>query len=76
MSTVVKSIRVKEEIWESLRRLSKEENKPLAHLLNEALERYLADKIRKRGAEKIQKLPRLSLGKDTITREEIYEGRY
>lgn len=76
MSTVVKSIRVKEEIWESLRKLSKEENRPLTQLLNEALEKYLADKIRKRGAEEMQKLPSLSLGKDTITREEIYEGRY
>lgn len=76
MSTIVKSIRVKEEIWETLRRLSKEENRPLTQLLDEALEKYLVEKIKKRAAEKIRKLPRLSLGKDTITREEIYEGRY
>ena len=48
MRTVVKSIRVKEEIWEALYRLSKEENKSLTQLLNEALEKYLTEKIRKK----------------------------
>ncbi len=76
MRTVVKSIRVKEEIWEALYRLSKEENKSLTQLLNEALEKYLAEKIRKRAIEKMQKLPKLSLGNKPLTREEIYEGRY
>ncbi len=48
MSTIVKSIRVKEEIWETLRRVSKEENKPLTQLLDEALEGYLGEKIKKK----------------------------
>ncbi len=76
MSTIVKSIRVREEIWETLRRLSKEENRPLTQLLDEALESYLAEKIRKKAVKKILNLPKLSLGKEPITREEIYEGRY
>ena len=48
MRTVVKSVRVKEEIWEALHRLGKEENKSLTQLLNEALEKYLTEKIRKK----------------------------
>ena len=75
MGTVVKSIRVKEEIWECFRRISKEENRPLSQLINEALEKYLAEKAGKMAAEKILKLPELSLGPEPLTREEIYEGR-
>lgn len=76
MGTVVKSVRVREEIWENFRRLSKEENRSLAQLLNEALEKYLAEKGGRRAAEKIRRLPKLSLGKEPLIREEIYEGRY
>jgi len=76
MGNTVKSIRVKEELWESLHRLSKEENRPLTQLLNEALERYLAEKSGKKAAEKIRNLPTLSLGEEPLTREEIYEDRY
>ena len=75
MRTVVKSVRVKEEIWEALHRLGKEENKSLTQLLNEALEKYLTEKIRKKAIEKMQKLPKLSLGNKPLTREEIYEDR-
>jgi len=76
MGMVVKSVRVKEEIWENFRRLSKEENRPLAQLLNEALEKYLIEKGGKKAAEKIRRLPELSLGNEPFSREEIYEGRY
>ena len=75
MGSTVKSIRIKDELWEGLHRLSKEENKPLTQLFNEALERYLAEKSGKKAAQKIRKLPALSLGKESCTREEIYEDR-
>jgi len=75
MSSTVKSIRIKEELWEGLHRLSKEENKPLTQLFNEALERYLAEARGKKAAEKIRNLPTLSLGEEPLTREEIYEDR-
>jgi len=75
MGTVVKSVRVREELWESFRRISKEENRPLSQLINEALERYLAEKSGKIAAERIRRLPELSLGVEPLTREEIYEGR-
>jgi len=72
----VKSIRVKEEVWEILRQLSKEKNKPLTHILEEALEKYIEEIFRKRAVEKLRNLPNLSLGKEIFTREEIYEDRY
>lgn len=37
-----------------------------------ALEKYLSEKIRKKAIEKMQKLPKLSLGSKPLTREEIY----
>jgi predicted DNA-binding protein len=75
MGSTVKSIRVEEELWDSLHRLSKEEDRPLTQLLNEALERYLAEKSGRKAAEKARNLPALSLGGEPVTREEIYEDR-
>lgn len=76
MATVVKSVRLKEEIWETLRRLSKEEGRPLSHLLNEAIEEYVAERTKQKAVERLRKLPRLSLGGKPLSREEIYDGRY
>ncbi|RLD96769.1 MAG: hypothetical protein DRI91_06580 [Aquificota bacterium] len=75
MGSTVKSIRVREELWERLHRLSREESKPLTQLLNEALEKYLAEKSGRKAAEKVRNLPVLSLGGEPVTREEIYEDR-
>lgn len=72
----MKSIRVKEEVWEILRQLSKEKNKSLTHILEEALEKYIEEIFRKRAVEKLRNLPNLSLGKEIFTQEEIYEDRY
>lgn len=44
MRTVVKSVRVKEEIWEALHRLGKEENKSLTQLLNEGIRKIFIRK--------------------------------
>ncbi|MDL1957724.1 MAG: hypothetical protein LWW95_11870 [Candidatus Desulfofervidus auxilii] len=72
----MKSIRVKEEVWEILRQLSKEKNKSLTHILEGALEKYIEEIFRKRAVEKLRNLPNLSLGKEIFTQEEIYEDRY
>ncbi len=76
MGSTVKSVRVREDLWERLRKLSQESSKPLSQLLNEALERYLGEVDGKRAAEKIRNLPELSLGGKPLTREELYEDRY
>ncbi len=74
MGSIVKSVRVRKELWERLRRLSRERNKPLSQLLNEALESYLSEMEGGKAAERLRSLPRLSLGGKPLTREELYLG--
>ncbi len=73
MESVVKSVRVREDLWEGLRKLSRKKNRPLSQLLNEALERYLGETDVEEAVEKIRSLPELSLGEEPLTREELYE---
>ncbi len=75
MERVVKSIRIKEEVWEALRQISKERNEPITYILEEALEKYLTEVFRKKAVKKLQDLPSLHLGKKAFTREEVYEDR-
>lgn len=75
MERVVKSIRIREEIWELVRQISKEQNKPIAYILEDALEKYISEIFKEKAVKKLQSLPTLHLGEEPFTREEIYEDR-
>ena len=73
---IVKSIRIKEELWENLRALSKEDSKHISDIVEESIEEHLAKRNKAKAIEKLQQLPGLSLGGKPVSREDIYEGRY
>ncbi len=73
---IVKSIRIKEELWENLRALSKEDGKHISDIVEESIKEYLAKRNMAQAIEKLQQLPGLSLGGEPISREDIYEDRY
>ena len=76
MMRVVKSIRIREDLWESVRTLSKEQNRYISDIIEESLEKYLAQQVGNKAVETLKSLPSLSLGGKTVSREHIYEGRY
>ncbi len=73
---VVKSIRIREDLWENVRALSKEQDRYISDIIEESLEKYLAEQCSEKAVETLKRLPALSLGGETVTRKEIYEGRY
>ncbi|OAQ20218.1 ribbon-helix-helix domain-containing protein [Thermosulfurimonas dismutans] len=76
MGTVVKSIRVEEELWEAIKDLSREEKKPISRIVAEAIQKYLEERRIKGKIKAIRELPRLSLGGEPFRREDLYEDRY
>ena len=73
---IVRSIRIKENLWEVLRTFSRESGKPISHIIEESAEEYLGKRRKFKAVETLQQLPNLSLGGKTVSRKEIYEGRY
>jgi len=73
---VVKSIRIKENVWEVLRTFSRENGKPISHIIEESAEEYLGKRGKFKAVEALKSMPNLSLGGKTVSRKEIYEGRY
>ena len=73
---VVKSIRIREDLWDNVRTLSKEQQKYISDIIEESLEKYLAEQSGEKAMETLKRLPALSLGGETLTRKDIYEGRY
>ena len=73
---IVRSIRIKENLWEVLRTFSRESGKPISHIIEESAEEYLGKRGKFKAVETLQQLPNLSLGGKTVSRKEIYEGRY
>ncbi len=69
---VVKSIRIREDLWERVRALSKEQNRYISDIIEESLEKYLAKQVSNKAAKTLKSLPSLSLGGKTVTREDIY----
>lgn len=72
----VRTIRIEENTWNEIKKLSKEENKTITAILNEALEKYISEKTRKKAVRSLENIPELSLGGKAFSREEAYEDRY
>jgi len=72
----VKSVRVKEDLWEGIRAFSKESGKNISNIVEESVEEYLGKRTKFKAVEKLQQMPGISLGGKPVSRKEIYEGRY
>ena len=68
---VVKSIWIREDLWESVRTLSKKQHRYISDIIEESLEKYLAEQVGNKPLETLKSLPRLSLGGKTVTGEDI-----
>ena len=72
----VKSIRIKENVWETLHIFSRESGKPVSHIIEESVEEYLGKRNKFKAVDTLQQMQSLSLGGKTVSRKEIYAGRY
>jgi len=73
---VVKSIWIREDLWESVRTLSKKQHRYISDIIEESLEKYLAEQVGNKAVETLKSLPSLSLGGKTVTAKDIYECRH
>lgn len=74
-STIVKTIRIRQDLWQAIEEVSKREKKNLTQVIKEALESYISEKSKKEAVEIIENLPTFSLDKKPFNREEVYEDR-